>query len=213
MLRITTLVSLVAALALGSSSARAQEAVVPEGVMADEMRPVPSDVGVSATVGGGIENFTDQAPRDYTALAGSWNLRVALLTRFLVTPELAYVGSAQDIAAVGLDPNAFLLSNGGEADLRLNILTGMLQPYVFGGIGFRYYSIQNTGSNLSAIADNDTVGVVPVGGGMVFRIDQFLLDARGTYRFAFDDTMMSATGGTGLGMSSWAAELRAGVEI
>jgi hypothetical protein len=213
MSRIPTLASVATTLLLATSPALAQEAIIPVGLGADAMQPVPTDLGVTASVGGGVENFVEGTPRDFTNLAGSWNVRVGFLTRFLLSPELAYIGTAQDLDAVGLDPSAYLLSNGGEANLRLNVLTGMIQPYVFGGIGFRYYSIQSTDTNLSAIEDNDTIGVVPVGGGLLVRIDQFVLDARGTFRFAFDDTMMVAAATEDLGMSTWAAELRAGIEI
>lgn len=213
MMRITTLAAFATALVLTASPALAQEAIIPVGVAADRMEPVPTDIGVTTTLGGGVENFTGDTAREFTGLAGAWALRVGLLSRFLLSPELAYIGSAQDLNAAGLDPDAVLISNGGEANVRLNILTGMLQPYVFGGIGFRHFSIHNTDRNLSAIADNDTIGIVPVGGGLMLRIDQFLVDARGTFRFAFEDQMMAAAGATDQGMNTWAAELRAGAEF
>lgn len=213
MLRSTTLASFAAALLLTALPVSAQEALIPVGVGADRMDPVPTDIGITATLGGGVEHFVEQTPRNFADVGGSWNLRVAALSRFLLSPELAYVGSAQNMDAAGLDPSAYLLSNGGEANLRLNLLTGMVQPYVFGGIGFRHYSIQSTDTNLTALRDSDTIGVVPVGGGVMFRIEQFVVDARGTFRFAFEDQMMAAAGDEDLGMSTWAAELRGGVEF
>jgi hypothetical protein len=214
MSRITTLATFATALLLlAASPALAQEALIPYGLGDDNMQAVPSNIGITASAGGGIENFVEGTPREFTNLAGAWNVRVGILSRFLISPELAYIGSAQDLDAAGLSNNAYLLSNGGEANLRLNILPGMIQPYVFGGIGFRHYSIEGTDTNLSAIADNDTIGIVPVGGGLTLRIDQFLLDARGTFRFAFNDTMMAGAGTDDLGMATWSTELRAGIEI
>ncbi len=213
MLRFTTLAAVAAMLMASASTAFAQEALIPTGVDSVEADSPPTMVGVTAMVGGGAEGFVDNNATTFTQVGGGWNVRVGLLSRFLITPELSYIGSAQDIQAVGLDPDAVLLSNGGEADLRLNILPGVFQPYIFGGIGVRYYDIVNADTNTSAIEDNDLIGTVPMGGGFTVRLDNFLLDARGTFRWAFDDQMLTAAADEGLGMSTWAAELRAGVEI
>ncbi|HEY8428434.1 MAG TPA: hypothetical protein VIL20_08680 [Sandaracinaceae bacterium] len=213
MLRFTTMASLVTLTMLCASSAFAQEALIPMGIEEVETDSPPSTIGVTAMVGGGTEGFVDDNATAFTQVGGGWNVRVGLLSRFLLMPELAYIGSAQDIDAVGLDPNAVLLSNGAEANLRLNILPGVLQPYVFAGIGFRHYEIVNADVNTSAIEDSDTIGIVPMGGGLTVRIDNFLLDARGTFRWAFEDQMLTSVVDEGLGMSTWMAELRLGVEV
>lgn len=213
MLRFTTMASLVTLTMLCASSAFAQEALIPMGIEEVEADSPPTMVGVTAMVGGGTEGFVEDNATAFTQVGGGWNVRVGVLSRFLLTPELAYIGSAQDISAVGLDPDAILLSNGGEANLRLNILPGVFQPYVFGGIGFRHYEIVNSDVNTSAIEDSDTIGIVPMGGGFTVRLDNFLLDARGTFRWAFEDQMLTSTVDEGLGMSTWMAELRAGVEV
>lgn len=213
MLRFTTLASLGAMLFLATSPALAQEALFPSGVDTVELDAPPTTIGVTASVGGGTEGFVESNATGFTQVGGGWNVRVAFLSRFLLSPELAYIGSAQDINAVGLDNDAILLSNGGEANLRLNILPGILQPYVFAGVGVRRYEIVNTETNTSAIADSDVIGIVPMGGGLTVRVDNFLLDARGTFRWAFEDQMLTAMGDEGLGMSTWMAELRAGVEV
>lgn len=209
--RFTILASL--ATLLIASPAMAQEAIFPGGVESIELDTPASMIGVSATVGGGTEGFISDGATGLTEVGGAWNVRVSFLSRFVVSPELAYIGSAQDIDALGLTGNAVLLSNGGEANLRVNILPGVFQPYVFSGIGYRHYSIVNETSNTSAIADSDNIGIVPVGGGFTVRLDNFLLDARGTFRWAFDDDMLALGPDDGLGMSTWSAELRAGVEI
>lgn len=208
-----TLASLATALVLVASPALAQEAIFPGGVDEIEDDTPASVVGVSASIGGGTEGFVDDVATGFTQVGGAWNVRLAFLSRFVITPELAYIGSAQDIDAVGLTGDAILISNGGEANLRVNILPGVFQPYVFGGVGIRHYELANEGSNTSAIADNDNIGIVPVGGGFTVRLDNFLLDARGTFRWAFEDEMLTLGPDDGLGMSTWAAELRAGVEI
>lgn len=212
MLRFTTLAAL-ATLIFAVSPAAAQEALFSTGVDEIVDDTPPSMVGISATVGGGPEGFISDNATAFTQVGGAWNVRIGLLSRFLITPELSYIGSAQDVSAVGLDGDAILLSNGGEAALRLNILPGVFQPYVFGGVGVRHYEIVNADVNTSALADDDTIGIVPVGGGFTVRLDNFLLDARGTFRWAWDDDMLVLGPDEGLGMSTWSAELRAGVEI
>ena len=214
--RFTTLVSLATLTAAIASPALAQEAIFPRGVMYAEEEYEEEDddiVGISASLGGGAEGFVEDVATDFTDVGGAWNVRFSFFSDFLLSPELAYIGSAQNIAAAGLDPDAFLLSNGGEANLRLNILPGVFQPYVFGGVGYRHYQIANSDVNTSAIADDDNVGIVPVGGGFIVRADRFLLDARGTFRWAFEDEMLVLGPDDGLGMSTWSAELRAGIEI
>lgn len=213
MMRKTTLAAFASMLLLTASPAFAQEGLIPAGVGVDDMHTAPSLVGITVTGGGGVTDFAEDFARGFTDVGGSWNVRVGVLTRFLISAELSYVGSAQSIDAAGLDNDAILLSNGAEMDLRLNILPGMIQPYVFGGVGYRHYNITNTATNTSAIQNSDDIGMVPVGGGLMFRIDAFILDARGTFRWAFDDQMLTRPTGSGIGMSTWEGSLNAGVEF
>jgi hypothetical protein len=201
-------------LVLTASPAFAQEGLIPVGVGVDDMHTAPSLVGITVTAGGSVTNFVDNYADSFTDIGGGWNVRVGVLTRFLISAELSYVGTAQQINAPGLDSNAVLLSNGAEVDLRLNILPGMFQPYVFGGVGYRHYNITNTATNTSALQNSDDLGMVPVGGGIMLRLgDVFILDARGTFRWAFDDQMLTNPADPGIGMSTWDATLNAGVEF
>ncbi len=214
MMRKTTLAALASTLLLTASPAFAQEGLIPWGVGVDEMHTAPSLVGIQVSGGGSVTDFADSYARGFTNVGGGWNVRVGILTRFLISAELQYVGSAQGINAAGLDNNAILLSNGAEMNLRLNILPGMIQPYVFGGIGYRHYNITNTATNTSALQDSDDIGMVPVGGGIMFRIgSSFFLDARGTFRWAFEDQMLTNPVDSGIGMSTWAGTLNAGAEF
>lgn len=212
-MRKTSLAAFASVLLLTASPAFAQEGLIPVGVGVDEMHTAPSLIGITLTAGGSVTNFVDSNANSFTDLGGGWNVRVGILTRFLLNLELQYVGSAQQINAVGLDNDAILLSNGGEANLRLNIFPGMVQPYVFGGIGYRHFNITNTATNTSSLQTTDDLGMVPVGGGIMVRIGAFILDARGVFRWAFDDQMLVKPGDEGLGMSTWAATLNAGAEF
>ncbi len=209
MLRLTTMATLASILCF-ASGALAQEALIPMGAYYEE--PPPTGVGVTASVGGGGTGFIDDVTRAQTDVGGGWDVRVGLFTRFLLSPELAYSGSAQDVEAFGLDNNAILVSNGGEANLRLNILPGVFQPYIFGGIGWRHYNIMNEDFNTSSVLDSDDIGIVPMGAGFALKLDEFILDARGTVRLAFEDQMFIAATEEA-NMHTWAADLRAGVEF
>lgn len=190
-----------------------RQALFTSGVGVDDLPETLTPGGVIVMVGGGVTHFTSQAVRRFTDVGGAWDVRVLFPSRLFVSGELAYVGSAQGIDALGLDADATLISNGIEATLRLNILPGMVQPYVFGGIGWRYFDIVNTAVNDSAIANDDHVGVLPMGAGVMARFDRLILDGRGTFRVAFDDEMFGLGPGEGGNMHTWAAELRVGAEI
>ncbi len=124
MMRKTTLAALASTLLLMTSPAYAQEGLIPFGVGVDQMHSAPSLVGIQVTGGGSVTDFTERYARSFTNVGGGWNVRVGFLTRFLISGEIQYIGTAQRINAVGLDNNAVLLSNGAEFNLRLNILPG-----------------------------------------------------------------------------------------
>ena len=82
--------------------------------------------------------------------------------------------------ALGLDPNAVLVSNGVEGDLRLNLGTWYVQPFVFGGASWVRYDITNENFNTSDVANSDDTFAIPVGGGIAYNYRNFMLDARFT---------------------------------
>ena len=56
--------------------------------------------------------------------------------------------------------------------------------------------------------------MVPVGGGVSARIGRgFLLDARGTYRTTFNETIFNAATGSNVSLDSWNATGRLGFEF
>ena len=178
--------------------------------MPEKHRPnLLTPIGIGATLGGGALGFTGSRARDFTDAGGGWNARLIVGTRSFIGGELAYIGGVQDISAVGLDSSAKLLSNGGELLARVNLLPGMFQPYVVGGAGYMNYHLVNDDFNTSAIDNNDNVVQFPVGGGLAFRYDGLLIDARGTIR--------PTSGGNLFGDDStqhqWNANLNAGFEF
>ena len=135
-------------------------------------------------------------------------------SRLPVAIEGAYIGSSQNIDALGLSTNSHLVGNGVEGDLRLNFTNYMVQPYIFGGAGWTRYQVYNTTTNTSDIASHDDVGTVPLGAGLSIRPAKvFLIDVRGTYRAVFNDTMFDRVTTTSNSMQNWNVGGRIGFEF
>lgn len=165
-------------------------------------------IGISASLGGSVNGFTGSAARAYTATGGGWNARLTVGTRSFIAGEVAYVGTIQDVDAIGLDDGAQLLSNGGEALARLNLLPGLVQPYVVGGGAIVNYRLVNDDFNTSSIDGADTMVQFPVGAGVAFRYEGLVIDGRGTYRPVIDDDMFAQDT-----MATWSANLSGGFEF
>jgi opacity protein-like surface antigen len=141
-----------------------------------------------------------------------WTARVVGRTHSLVGFEAAYVGSAQDIDAIGVDTNAVVMGNGLEGNLRLNFTRGaMLQPYLFAGLGWTHYDITNTDVNTSSIDEEDDVLHIPAGAGVSLRLsNRMTFDVRGTLRGAAGDGMFDGGSETDDGLESWSSTAQVG---
>jgi hypothetical protein len=153
----------------------------------------PPGFGATVTLGGGFMNFTGQAARDATTAGGAWGLRMVWGTRTFVGVEAAYVGSLNGVSALGLDDNALLLGNGVEGALRLNLPViyngALVEPFVIGGVGWTRFDVINDDFNTSSLTQTDHILTVPAGAGLTTVVRGVLLDARFTYRFAFNENL------------------------
>jgi len=129
-------------------------------------------------------------------------------TRSHIALEGAYVGSAQALNTLGVADKANLMSNGVEGLLRLNILTGALQPYVGAGYTWRHYNVSNSAFNVSSVADNGNVSEIPVAAGLAYRFRPFVLDARFNLHNAFATTIIPDAN-----LSTWGADAKVGFEF
>jgi peptidoglycan-associated lipoprotein len=176
-------------------------------------RPV-SAVGIEATLGGGAVGFIDETSRSVAGTGGSWDARLMFGSRLPIAVEGAYVGSAQGIDALGLSTNSVLLGNGVEGTLRINMTRSRIQPYLFGGVGYTHYQLNNTATNTSSVLGSDDIGTIPMGAGITGRLGRsFILDARGTYRATFSDDLLRAMATDNNSMQSWNASARVGFEF
>ena len=189
---------------------------VPPFVSPSPRRP-PSRIGIEATVGAGPIGFIDEAARSATQTGAAWDARMMFGSRLPIAIEGAYVGSVQNIEALGLSTNSLLLGNGLEGTLRVNLTRARVQPYLFGGVGWTHYQLTNAQTNTSSLRVDDDVGTVPLGAGLSARLGTlFILDIRGTYRATFSDQLFQAqalnTGGSN-SMQTWNAAGRVGFEF
>src|SRR4051812_38382065 len=180
-------------------------------------QPPPSRIGIQATVGAGAIGFIDETARNATQTGAAWDARLLFGSRSPIAIEGAYVGSVQNIEALGLGTSSLLLGNGVEGTLRVNLSRARVQPYLFGGVGWTRYQLTNAQSNTSSLLGSDDVGTVPLGGGLSARLGPgFILDVRGTYRATFGGDMfqgLALNTDTSNAMQTWSASGRVGFEF
>lgn len=167
-----------------------------------------SRIGLTAEAGGGVGGFMDSRAVSVTQPQGVWTARLGIGSRSHVGAEVAYQGSAQDIDTLGISPNAVLLGNGVEGNLRLNLLTGMIQPYAIAGVGWTHYSLMGTSFNTSDVVDQTDVAQFPLGGGVAFRYNGFVADARLAFHPSANTNLIP-----GVNLSTWDVGGRLGFEF
>lgn len=200
----------VATLLVGAMPAAAQDVDVDIQPRAEDIEAEARDdddgalfteYGTALYVGGGVTGFVEDDVVDNTTPGGFWDVRGVAGTRTPVGLELGYTGSARDVNALGLGNEAFLLSNGLEAALRLQApitqadigadqMLGpeapvLISPYAFGGLGWTRYDLLNEGTNTSSVLNQDDIMSLPLGVGVGLGLAGVSLDARFTYRHAF----------------------------
>jgi hypothetical protein len=166
--------------------------------------------GIGVAIGGGVSGFTDNTMRDTTKDGGNWDVRLSVGLRLPIAFEGSYIGSAQRIDALGLDSDAVLLGNGVQGALRLNLMDANVQPFLFGGVAWRRYSLANENFNTSDVADRDDVLEVPMGGGLAFKYRGMMLDARGEFRYASREDMVPDLRGKHVDMHRYGATANLG---
>ncbi len=176
--------------------------------------------GFSLTLGGGVEGFTSDVMRNTTKDGGDWTVRAGFGTNLPVGFEAAYIGSAQDINALGLDRSALLVGNGVQGDIRINGTWNMpVQPFLYGGVAWRRYEIRNSDFNTSDVRDQDDVLEVPVGLGLGFKAAGLTVDLRGEFRGSFYNNLVpdardpDPTHEGNAGLHRWGANASIGYEF
>ena len=175
--------------------------------------------GFGFQVGGGVTGFSRKETRDSFGTGGYWDARALIGSRSFLGAELAYVGSVREASAGGLAGNAALLGNGAEAAVRVNLPIEtnrlLVEPFLFGGVGWTYYQVVNEDGNSSNIKDHANALSIPFGAGLSAAYQHFTVDARFTYRPVFDDKLVPLTGGDRdhEDLQNWSAGLTVGYEL
>jgi hypothetical protein len=166
------------------------------------------------SLGGGVEGFTNSSATG-TSVGGNWNVRAAIGTERVLGFEASYIGSAQEIDALGLDSDALLVGNGAQAALRANLTTGYdIGVFLLGGVAWRHYAVTNEDFNTSDIRDDDDVLEVPVGAGLDYAYRGFLFDARAEYRFtSYGDLMAARAVTSNEEMNRWGIQANIGYQF
>jgi hypothetical protein len=171
-------------------------------------------IGVEAAIGAGVTGFFAQRARALASPGGSWEIRVTMGSRLPLAFEGAYIGSRQNLAMMGLQPNGVILGNGGESNLRFNLTRGAVQPYVFAGAGWIRYRFSDTKLRTIDGQASENVFQMPFGAGLTVRGHHAFADARATGRFLYNDVLVDraeTSSSTKLGaVSSWSLIGRVG---
>jgi hypothetical protein len=176
-------------------------------------RQTLTPMGISINVGGGLAGFTAENVRDSTEVGGGWAADVVIGTRSPLAFEAGYTGTANAIDALGLDGDAVLLGSGVQGLARLNFTIDQpAQPYIIAGAGWKHYDLTREDFNTSSVREDDDVLEVPVGAGIAYHINQFVVDLRGVFRPAFDSDLL-AGGQDDAPLHNWQGRLNLGWEF
>lgn len=146
--------------------------------------------GLTFLIGGGVEGYSGSlAPR--LAPGPTWGVNAALKPSKVLGIELGYSGATNEVRnGEAVAGGADVIRNGAQAVATLGLGAAPVQPYVLGGIGASRYNIRGGAAGLR----DDTVGNVPVGGGLRTHVGNFTADLRGAYNMLFDNGLGTPAG-------------------
>jgi len=157
-----------------------------------------SGVGVSVLVGGGATGFTEKALRNITSdVGGLWDVRLTIGSHVPLGVDVSYVGSAIGINNLPTGDTGTLIGTAFEGALRWNILPHHIwTPYVFGGVGWQRYDVTGL-SDVSRASvgmnKHDNLLEFPMGGGLSYRMNHFVFDLRGAFRYTMHNDLVLTT--------------------
>lgn len=169
--------------------------------------------GVLVSIGGGGTGFVTDGARDVADVGQLWEARVTVGANSFIAGEVAYVGTHHQLDVTG-DDSTNMVGNGAEGNLRVNFTDWDFQPYAFAGFGWSYLNIVD--GPTAGLVQDDNLIYVPAGLGIGYRIGDFLVDVRGTFRTTFEDDAFQGfadNGDTGPSLHNWDATARIGWEI
>lgn len=155
--------------------------------------------GVMVTAGGGVEGFTgDMGGAIQPGVAWGATAGVEGIARYF-GGELAYSGAVHEFdlntdSSGGSGSGSDIVRNGAHAALTVGYPAKFLEPYVLAGMGFETYAVRNP---IPGFFD-DTIGYVPLAGGLRFQQKAFTVDARFGFNVLFANEFAVETTALGL---------------
>jgi hypothetical protein len=168
----------------------------------------PSVIGIAVMAGGGFGNFFDDGLAAATSQPGLWQVRAVVGSRRHFAGEMAYVGGAQNVYTLGVDDGATMVNNGFEGAFRWNVLTGIIQPYAVGGIGYQHYRLSDEAVQTADIQSYGDVVNFPLGVGLAVKPGPITIDGRFTFRPATNSGLLRDSN-----LSTWDLGAHAGFEF
>jgi hypothetical protein len=173
--------------------------------------------GESWDGGAGVDGYTGQLAHLINP-GPAWGVTAAIRPVPIFGIEFGYTGGANtvrpaptfggEVQAVASGGGAVVRS-GGSAALSLGLNSRDVQPSLLGGVGASRYSVRGEGE-LVGLRD-DTVGQIPLGGGLRAHIGDFTADARLTVNPLFNNQFSPEVGTKRiLGLNTSAASLYTG---
>lgn len=166
----------------------------------------PSEIAV--TTGAGPANYFGSALNSTLDVGAAWDARLTFGARSVLALEAAYVGSTNNIDTLS-GTHGRLDSHGVDGDLRLQ-LPLVVEPYIFGGVGYNHMALVRTDSPSFAgpLNQDDNQVTVPAGAGISANLGKHTtLDVRGTYRLIPDNGLTTMSTGN---LHQWVAQAHVG---
>jgi hypothetical protein len=170
---------------LTASFAAAQQPMTQQPPLPGVLQPATADgrtlvlpFGMIASAGGGVTQFIGAPATDQVRAGGAWTARLELGSRTHVGGEVAYLGSVQGLKTLTGAANGQLFANGLGAQLRVNILTGLVQPYLGAGLAYQHYTVNNSAAPVSDATSRENVVDYTGATGVALRWRGFVVDAR-----------------------------------
>ena len=157
-----------------------------------------ADSELSVVLEGGATHY-NQGLSSGTDTGGEYGARLGIMPTPYLGVELGYLGSQNNVSqSFNAGHNVGTLrTNGGYADLRVNVLPGVVTPYVFGGYGLTHFDAPGDSTSFNALTST-TTSTIPFGGGLEANIGAFKLGGRFQYNYLFNH-IYTGTGGNNNG--------------
>jgi hypothetical protein len=176
-------------------------------------------IGVAFQVGGGIGGFTDGDINNTSNgdVGGVWQFRSTIGSHIPIGVDLAYNGTAYDMQSFGgVTTSETLIGTNLEGALRWNILPHyMINPYIFAGVGWQHYDLNDNTLADQGIDTTDDLAVFPMGAGVGYRDPSGITaELRGTFRAAESTTgFLEDASGQDVRLDTWEATAGIGYEL